>query len=233
MRTFAALVLVGLLTAAPRAWASGGPVATVPVLLVPGWFDTDRGLAALRIRMIGAGWRPEEVATVSFSDPTGSNRAHALAIDSAARELLRSTGARQLDIVAHSMGGLATRWYLLGEDRMPVRRVVFIGSPHEGTYSAYLAWGEGGVEMKPGSGFLDTLNAASPVPSGVEAITIRTPLDTRVLPGESASLEGVPDFSVCCPSHAGMLRDPEVFQIARRFLQAGEVGPDPRTSASP
>lgn len=195
--------------------------ARVPVLLVPGWFDTERDLAALRIRFESSGWRPEEVEALSFQDPTGDNRRHAEEIDSAARALLERTGADELDVVAFSMGGLATRWYLLHGGPVPVRRAVFIATPHRGTWSAYLAWGHGSEDMEPESSFLDSLNAGAPLPPGIAAITVRTPFDTRVVPGESATLEGFPDHTVCCPTHNGLLRDLEVFEIVRSFLLEG------------
>jgi len=206
--------------AGPTRWGAERRI-DVPVLLVPGWFDTERDLAALRIRLISAGWATDHVATVTFRDPTGSSRDHAQEVDSAARVLREATGHEELDIVAHSMGGLATRWFMLRAGSPHVRRVVFVASPHRGTYSAYVAWGDGSREMRPGSAFLETLNAAPAVPIGVEALTIRTAIDTHVIPAESALLPGVADETVCCPSHAGLLRDLEVFRIIRRFLDEG------------
>lgn len=190
----------------------------VPVLLVPGWLETARDLAALRIHLLGAGWPSTHVATITFSDPAGSNRDHAEEIDVAIADLMQRTGVAEIDVVAHSMGGLATRWYLRSHSDVPVRRVVFIGSPHRGTLSAHLAWGRGRAEMMPGSAFLDSLNADGSVPEGVAAITIRTAIDTHVVPGESATLPGIPDHKVCCPTHAGLLHDQDVFSIVRGYL---------------
>lgn len=104
-----------------------------------------------------------------------------------------------------------------------MRRVVFLATPHRGTWAAYVAWGDGADEMRPGSPFLVTLNADRRRLARVDALTIRTPVDTHILPGESATLDGVPDRIVCCPSHAGLLRDVEVFRIVRRFLADGVV----------
>lgn len=218
----AAGAIYGFATAPSAATTPVAPMpgpGDVPVLLVPGWLDTGRDLAAMRIRLLGAGWPGEYVETITFAEPTGSNREHAEELARAIDDLLTVTGADSVDIVAHSMGGLATRWYLRTQDEAPVRRVVFIGSPHRGTLSAHLAWGGGREEMMPGSPFLDSLNARKPVPDGVEAITIRTVVDTHVVPGESASLPGIPDHELCCPTHAGLMRDDEVFRIVLEFLE--------------
>jgi triacylglycerol lipase len=193
----------------------------VPVLLVPGWLDTSEDMDRLRSRLVEAGWPPNHVRAVSFDDPAGSNQAHAVELDVVARSVLRETGADSLDIVAFSMGGLATRWYLLRGEPVPVRRIAFLASPHRGTVAAHLAWGDGRDEMLPDSPFLDSLNAGPALPDGVEAITVRTQIDTHVLPAESATLPGVPDHEVCCPTHRGMLRDAQVFEIVRTFLADG------------
>ena len=213
-----ALVVGGLLlTVTPLRVA-----AQVPVLLVPGWFDTERDMAALKIRLLGAGWPSDRVASVTFDEPTGSSRDHALEILDALEELRTRTGEHEIDIVAHSMGGLATRWYILTHPDHGLRRTVFLGSPHRGTLVAHLAWGGGRGEMMPDSPFLDSLNTAQPTPLGVDAITIRTIVDTRIVPGESATLPGVPNYELCCPTHAGLLRDDEVFDLVLAFLEGIE-----------
>jgi hypothetical protein len=73
--------------------------------------------------------------------------------------------------------------------------------------------------MMPDSPFLDSLNAEQPVPLGVEAITIRTMVDTHIIPGESATLPGIPNHKLCCPTHAGLLRHEEVFSLLLSFLE--------------
>lgn len=208
-------VLVGLV-----AWMPRDAVAQTPVLLVPGWLDTERDLAALRIRLLGAGWPSDRVEAITFEEPTGSNRDHAAELSEAIDRLRARTGSDEVDVVAHSMGGLATRWYILTHPMHPIRRVVFIGSPHRGTLSAHLAWGGGREEMMPDSPFLDSLNTAQPAPAGVEAMTIRTVIDTHIVPGETATLPGVPDHELCCPTHAGLLRDEDVFGLVLSFLEA-------------
>ena len=202
--------------------ASYQPVAvqdSIPVLLVPGWSDDERRLVALSVRLTSAGWDQERIQLLSFQDPVGSNRDHAREIAEAALLLKVRTGAERIDVVAHSMGGLATRYWLQNGGDVHVRRVVFLATPHQGTVTAHFGWGEGAREMEPRSAFLLGLLRAHPVPAGVRAITIRTPVDLHVLPAESATLPGIPDLRVCCPTHAGLLDDDQTFELIARFLK--------------
>jgi triacylglycerol lipase len=191
-----------------------------PVLLVPGWGDDAGQLAPLWARFVAAGWPDSAVVALSFHDPVGSNRDNARVVARAVTELRIATSSDRVDVVAHSMGGLAVRHYLLQAGGVEVRRVVFLATPHRGTYSAFVAWGEGGREMSPGSEFLNELNSRLyPLPSGVEGLTVRTPVDLHILPPESATLHPLPDVEVCCPTHAGLLDHAETFRVVESFLK--------------
>lgn len=225
---FAAALLAGAPAAGESEERPGPPDPTqevrppVPVLLVPGWADTAEDVATLDERLRAAGWPAERVVAITFAHPAGSNREHAKEIATAVDSLLARTGAERVDVVAHSMGGLAARAYLR-EHPGKVRRIVFLATPHRGTWAAYLAHGEGRAEMLPGSDFLRELNSGPPLPPGVEALTVRTLLETHVLPGASATLPGVPDLAVCCDTHWSLKRDPAVFEVVRNFLVNGVV----------
>ena len=201
------------------------PPPEVPVLLVPGWSRGSEELVPLKERLIRDGWPEAWVRALDFKDPVGSNQDHAREIRVAIEALLDETGARQVDVVAHSMGGLGL-WVLLQEegDLIPVRRVVFLGSPLQGTLVAHLAWGEGGEEMQPGSDFLTRLQDGPGPERWVEALTIRTPLDLTVVPNSGATLPGMGDRLVCCPTHQGLQDHEETFRILRNFLLFGRRG---------
>jgi triacylglycerol lipase len=197
------------------------PALHPPVLLVPGWSDRAPQLEDFRRRMVEAGWPEDRVVAMEFADPVGSNRAHAREVSAATEALRRKTGEERVDIVAFSMGGLAVRQFLYFEDGSAlVRRAAFLGTPHRGTIAAVFAWGDGAREMIPGSPFLERLNTGRPL-EGVEMASIRTSLDTRVVPGSSAMLPGAVNVEVCCPGHTGMLRDRETFAVVRNFLLLG------------
>lgn len=199
---------------------AGAAPTRLPVLLVPGWGDTASELAPLRQQFLDAGWAPEAVMALDFEDPVGSNVEHSLEVEEAVERLRVEGDALEVDVVAHSMGGLALRHYLTAVDTLaPVRRVVFLATPHRGTMTAYLAWGEGGGELLPGSEFLLTLNRR-PFPSRIQGLAIRTPVDLRIIPASSAILSEIRNLELCCPSHRSMLDDPGVFQRVQAFLLA-------------
>lgn len=195
----------------------------IPVLLVPGWGDNAPDhMGPFRGRLLQAGWAESRILAVTFRDPVGSNEEHAREVERSVQVLRSLTGADRVDVVAHSMGGLAVRHYLkfAGGDEH-VRRAVFLGTPHRGTIAAMLAWGEGGREMAPGSEFLSRLNENNPFPDSVTALAIRTPIDMRVIPGSSAMLPGAHNLEICCPTHNGLADDDRVFTDVRTFLLHG------------
>ncbi len=202
-----------------------------PVLLVPGWLGRTMDLMALKERLEREGWGEEKIFLLEFDDPVGSSVAHAAELEEAIASVLRETGAPTLDVVAHSMGGLAV-WFLLQEQQgaLPINRVVFLATPFQGTVTAYLAWGDGGPEMIPNSEFLRERQRRGWPQRWVSSLAIRTPLDLTVVPGYGASPLGIDDQVICCPTHQGLLDHEETFALIRDFLldkQEGEGAPGP------
>ena len=187
------------------------------VLLVPGWSDTARTLRHCRRFLLENGWPETHVRCVDFRDRFGSNITHAEELQAAAAKLADSAAVTSVAVVAHSMGGLAVRYFLAHGGDARVHTAIFVGTPHAGTWAAYLAWGRGGREMRPGSAFLRSLNSY-PLPPHVRAHCIRTPIDTRVLPGGSAWLAGTQCHLVRTPTHPRMLRHRPTMQLIQRLL---------------
>ena len=87
-------------------------------------------------------------------------------------EVRRETGADQVVLIAHSMGGLVCRSYLARHGGQRVERLVTIASPHVGTELARIGIGQNAREM----GlvlvwFVDLATEAVPGP----ALSIRSP----------------------------------------------------------
>jgi uncharacterized protein (TIGR03437 family) len=87
----------------------------------------------------------------------------------AALKYTDGTPVAQVDVVAHSMGGLVVRSYLSGKQSgsatfnppaaPPLRRIVFLATPHFGTtLASELGSDVQTAEMSPGSAFLVALN---------------------------------------------------------------------------
>ena len=191
-----------------------------PLLLVPGWSDRAAHMHWLQRAFIAAGWPVTHVHALDFADRFGSNIAHAGEIADAISLLLNRTGAARVDVVAHSMGGLALRYYLHHHDgARRVRRAVFTATPHRGTWAAYVAWGAGAREMRPDSAFLVALNELPVVPPGITCLALQTPTEARILPRHSALLTPGRNLRVWCHSHAGLLRSKRAFTAIRAFLE--------------
>ncbi|HEX6694747.1 MAG TPA: alpha/beta fold hydrolase [Longimicrobiales bacterium] len=175
-------------------------------------------LEPLAAYLTARGWPATHVHIVRFRDPLGSNVEHALEIERAVARLRHASGAGEIAIVAHSMGGLATRWYLGHNADELVRAVIFLATPHRGTWLAWLGWGPGAAEMRPQSPFLRELQMVS-LPAGVRAVSFRAPLDTRLLPSGSAWIDGAERRTLSAAGHRRILRHPRVFEEIARVLR--------------
>ena len=78
-------------------------------------------------------------------------------------EVCAATGAREVDIVGHSMGGVVGRYYvtLAGGDGI-VKNLVTLGSPHAGTDVSAIGIGHPTRELLLGSKLVQRLAAAPP-----------------------------------------------------------------------
>ena len=115
------------------------------------------------------------------------DRRHGAKLAARIDEVLAATGAGRLTLVAHSMGGLVCRAYLRSFGGDKVEALVTMGSPHHGTFHAFVANGENGHQMRPGNAWLRELSeAVVPVPfTSIYSVhdTVISPQDSSVMPG--------------------------------------------------
>ena len=136
----------------------------------------------------------------------------------------------RMDIVGHSMGGLVGLYYLkrLG-GRRRIRRLVMLGTPTSGTWSALLGLamaplGRASRQLLPDSSFLRDLEQG-PLPEGVEVVSVAGERDW-LAPGGRMRLDGVRRLSVPT-THAGLLIDAETAHLVGEILGA----PSPTNSS--
>lgn len=206
--------------------------AELPVLLVHGvgcnagvWFPFRRYLERRGIRPVYA---------LSYGPPLASIEHFADQLAGKIDAVRKATGSAQIVLVAHSMGGLISRAYLRRFGGMYVRRLITIGSPHQGSKHAYLMKGRGLSEMRPGSVWLADLNRdGESTTDGVPVVSLWSWHDSMVTPQTSSLLEGAENIALTGIGHNALLNDPGVFaRVAAEIERAGAARPTSEFPAS-
>ncbi len=199
------LAPLGLLDPGPRPIArEGGPPGRPPVLLLPGHGRNRSTLFFLAAALRWRGWR--WVWATNNAPVSGGIPDMAEGLAARVERMLRASGAEQVDLVCHSMGGLVAAWYIRhlgGHTR--VRRLVTIGTPWRGTRLAALSPRVSAVGMRPGAALLDQVTAL-PIP----VTSIWTTEDTIIIPPESSAPEWLASVALPDLGHEQMLTSPAV-----------------------
>lgn len=135
-------------------------------------------------------------------------------------EVNRLDDEAQIDIVAHSMGGIVARLALVGGGRR-VGRLITLGSPHGGTWTARYAQTVHTVELRPDSETLRALGAQVPwagPPELPELVTFWSKADVLIVPGESACVEGARSIEMPEYTHYSYLINPRAWERILRAL---------------
>jgi len=135
-----------------------------------------------------------------------------------------ATGARQVVLVGHSMGGLVARAYIRRYGAANVRRLVTIGTPHHGSMHAWFMFGEALVQMRPGNEWLAELNRGANA-AGVPTVSIWSWHDTMVTPQTSPRIDWGENVIVTGVAHNALLDDSEVRdRVAAEIARATTSG---------
>lgn len=185
-------------------------------VLIHGYMANHQSLAPLAawLRLRGAG----PILSFDYTSSEGVERA-AIALRAFLKARVR--GGR-IDLVCHSMGGLVARVYLqdLGGARR-VDRCVTLGTPHQGTYSAYWLWSRVASELRPDSALMARLRETQAAAASVEFTSIIAASDNIVVPRVSAGhhrevvIDGV--------GHLSMLYSPTALKRVAEALGAPDA----------
>ena len=198
--------------------------AALPVLLLHGvgcnagvWHPLKRHLAAQGIGPLYA---------LSYGPPLASIERFAVQAAAKIDAILAATGAGQVVIVAHSMGGLVARAYLRREGGAKVRRLITIGTPHRGSMLATVFPGRSLAQMRPGNAWLSGLAAGQP--AGTPIVSLWSWHDSMVAPQTSSVLEGAENVAYTGIAHNALLADPAVLhRVAEEIGRAARRVPLP------
>lgn len=187
-----------------------------PVLLVHGIWDTGTRFRRMRPYLEHAGLLVHSIDLVPNNGKVSLTEL-ALQLDAYVRETFTDGGA--INIVGFSMGGLVSRYYIqrLGGIRR-VRKFVTLGTPHRGTWTAFVTANPGMRDMRPRSAFLEDLNRDIEMLDRVSFTSIWTPLDLMIVPANSSQVSVGRCIQVRSLAHPLLVRDRGVLQVVLEIL---------------
>jgi triacylglycerol lipase len=191
-----------------------------PILFVHGWSGSASNWNTMIGRFEKDGWPKSYLSAYTYNTSQSNKIDAEKEVKSHVESLLKSTGASKVDIIAHSMGSLNTRWYIKfdgGESK--VDDWVSLGGPNHGTETANLCFGTACEEMRIGSKFLSELNASDETPGTVNYGTWWSPCDEFINPDSSVLLTGATNTETACISHLALLTDETVYDQVREFVK--------------
>jgi len=191
-----------------------------PVVLLHGYAQHTANFLWLARRLRRDGWIHLYSVrhTALGGDIEQSGRQLAAAID----RIRRAAGATEVDVVAHSMGGLVARACVRAHGRASgIGRLITLGTPHQGTLVfSRIALDPMVGQMRPTSPLLRRLAADDPIPDAVECVSIYSADDAIVVPPGNAYYPGALNIEVRGLGHMSLLFSRRVYELVRENLAA-------------
>lgn len=214
-------------------WHLAGEPVGLPVLLLHGygsnggyWIQLSRLLARQRVSHYALDMAPAADAGIDDYVPL---------VNSAVAELRARTGASQVIIVAHSMGGLVARAWMRRHGGAQLARLITLGTPHHGTALANFGFGQNALQMRRNgvagaSAWLTTLADGETGPQRALITSIFSHHDNIIAPQTSSYLPGARNIEFGAIGHVALGRDARVLECVREeiALASREAAPAPR-----
>jgi triacylglycerol lipase len=216
LATLVAAIAVCIAAAVPASAS-----AQDPILFVHGYVESASLWNTMIANFEKNGYSKSQLMAYSYNTGTSNKTLAETEVKSHVETLLKNNpGATKVDIIAHSMGSLNTRWYIKfvgGEAK--VDDWVSLGGPNHGTETANACFQTSCVEMRVGSKFLSELNAGDETPGTVNYGTWWSPCDEIINPDSSVALSGATNTKTACLSHTALTTDSTVFSQVREFVK--------------
>ena len=201
--------------------AGAGPAAP-PVLLLHGYACNGGYWRALARQLRRAGISHY---ALDLAPPGAAIDQFVPQVRAAVAMLCARTGAPQVVLLGHSMGGLVARSYLRADGPARVARLITLGSPHHGTALARLGPGANAVQMRHGGAWLAALAQAEAAAAGsggaVAVVSLFSHHDNIVAPQDSARLAGARNLAFGAVGHVALGSDASVMQCVLAEIAAG------------
>lgn len=161
--------------------------AATPIVLLHGYFHNRSAFLVMRRAIRRYGFR--YVTTMNYNVIGHDIPELATQLAAHVDEVLERTHATKVHLVGHSLGGLVARYYIQemgGEEK--VHTCVTLGTPHAGTYAAWVGRGKAARQLRPGSAVIRRLEeTARPLP--VRFVSYYSNLDGLVIPAGNAKID--------------------------------------------
>jgi triacylglycerol lipase len=221
MKRLTAFVSVIAICITGAAFSPAGALALDPILFVHGWSGSASNWNTMIGRFEKDGYPKSYLSAYSYNTSQSNKVDAEKEVKSHVESLEKATGASKVDIIAHSMGSLNTRWYIkfVAGGEANVDDWVSLGGPNHGTETANLCFSTACTEMRIGSTFLKELNAGDETPGSVNYGTWWSPCDEFINPDSSVPLSGATNTETACISHLSLLTDETVYKQVREFIK--------------
>jgi triacylglycerol esterase/lipase EstA (alpha/beta hydrolase family) len=210
--------------------ASSQKVHQTPVVLVHGYFHNRSGFDVMSRELRARGFRWVHGMNYNPIRSSVPDLAERFAVT--VRDVMEVSGAPRVHVVGHSLGGVIARWFVqeLGGDEV-VDTCVTIGTPHHGTYPAYLGFGPAARDMRPGSGVVKRLEERFRRFSHVRFVNLYSDLDVLIVPPSSGVLPERPNVHnhlIEDLGHTSLLLSPVLVEEVCDHLEGRHVPRQPR-----
>lgn len=160
--------------------------ASTPIILLHGYFHNRSAFVVMRRALKRAGFRT--VSTVNYNPFSHGLEDLASQLSAHVEEVLGTTEAHQVHLVGHSLGGLVARYYVqaLGGSEF-VHTCATLGTPHQGTYAAYIGRGRAARQVRPNTPIIQRINQHD-TPVDTRFISFYSNLDGMILPASNAKI---------------------------------------------
>ncbi len=198
------LVVIMIITS--LAAVSAAEDDTNPVVFVHGYTGSENNWDSMIDDLEDEGYVSDELHAITYENPwdASANEDNAHQLSDFIDDVMADTGEDEVDIVAHSMGGLSSRYYLQELDgHVNVGAMITLGTPHDGVLL-------GPGDLSRYSSFLRSLNRGDVTPGDVHYVSIYGTADMLVTT-DSAHMDEWENERVFGVTHMRLLTSSSVF----------------------